>query len=211
MNIIYILLKNKLVRILGIFLVLYFGLLRDKSNPESLGNRLSKERLQENIAQIHNQSQFIISTIKDSQDVAQGKISVQEAQKKFSNQQPIEYKEDLTILSIKDEKIGEGENSPKCNDEADISYEIYLKDGKTQLDLIENQKILIGSHANYFIEENLLSMKLKGVRVIDIPKNFQTKNTKLASLLKFNEVDLVYKITLNSFRPTDNLFNCAND
>lgn len=68
MNLIEKALKNPFVKIIGIGLVLYFALLNNKDNPESLGNRFSKEKVSKNLNQAKQQSTFIIKNLKEAQD-----------------------------------------------------------------------------------------------------------------------------------------------
>lgn len=63
------LLKSPIIRIAGIILILYFALFYDNSHPDSLGNRLSKDQIKDNVSQIKDRSSHIITNIKKSQDL----------------------------------------------------------------------------------------------------------------------------------------------
>lgn len=55
--------KNRFIKIIGIFLVLYFALFYNKENPNSLGNRWSMENLKNNFGEMNEKSRFIITNV----------------------------------------------------------------------------------------------------------------------------------------------------
>jgi hypothetical protein len=62
--------KNPLFRIAGILAILYYGLFHDKSDPDSLRNRLSAEKVKSNIGEITSQSIHIIDNVKKAQEIS---------------------------------------------------------------------------------------------------------------------------------------------
>ncbi len=62
------LIKNPIFRILGVIVILYYGLLH-KETPDSLGNRLAPEKVKSNIQEMSNQSLNIIGNIKKAEEI----------------------------------------------------------------------------------------------------------------------------------------------
>jgi hypothetical protein len=180
------LLKNPIIKTIGIVAILYFALFADKKNPESLGNRLSPEKIKQDFSEITEKSKFIITNVQLAKD----------AMKEQQSQQISDVT--LAEISIEDLDLGEGEESLSCGSEAEIIYGIYTGDGR-QLEFSKPEKIVIGSRKDYLIEKNIIGMKKSGIRAIKVPQKFQTGDKKLYELLKFNQTDLKYQVTLLSF------------
>jgi len=203
------LLRNPLIKILGLCAVFYFGLLANKKDPESLGNRLSKENISRNIDEAKYQSQYIIENIKNAKRLEAGEISAEELREKFGQEnQPLTDSQDYHFLKTQDLELGVGSDELSCNDEAEISYGIYIKDGGSQLEFFNKEKLLIGSKKNVLLEQKIVGMKRGATRIIDIPRDLKPFNKKLALLLKFNETDLFYKIILHDFNHTKSASTC---
>ncbi len=66
--------KNPLFRICGVVIILYYGLLKDKSNPESLARRLSSERIKANISEISHKSYYVINNIQNAESIKKAEI-----------------------------------------------------------------------------------------------------------------------------------------
>lgn len=183
---IFELLRNPLIKTIGIALVLYFALFANKEKPESLGNRLSSENIKKSFSEAQNQGKFIITNVKIAQEIAKEKAEEQ----KLASQ-------NISDIATSDLEIGAGEQSVACGDEVEISYGIYTKSGK-QLEFLNSKKFVIGENQNPVIEKNIIGMKRGGIREINIPYNYRTEDKKLIELLKFNATDLKYQITLLS-------------
>lgn len=183
---IFELLRNPLIKTIGIALVLYFALFANKEKPESLGNRLSSENIKKSFSEAQNQGKFIITNVKIAQEIAKEKAEEQ----KLASQ-------NISDIATSDLEIGTGEQSVACGDEVEISYGIYTKSGK-QLEFLNSKKFVIGENQNPVIEKNIIGMKRGGIREINIPYNYRTEDKKLIELLKFNATDLKYQITLLS-------------
>ncbi len=87
--IIDLILHNPIFKIIGIFLILYFGLYTNKEHPDSLGKRLSKDRIQENLQEVKSNSYFIIENLRKAEEL-EGKNKAQnlnESQEIQQNQQ----------------------------------------------------------------------------------------------------------------------------
>lgn len=180
------LLKNPIIKTIGIVTILYFALFSDKKNPESLGNRLSPEKIKQHVSDVTEKSKFIITNVQVAKEALKNQPSQQVSD------------ESVAQISIEDLDAGEGEESLSCGSEAEIIYGIYTKDDK-QLEFSKPEKIIIGGRKNYLIEKNIIGMKKSGIRVIKVPQKFQTGDKKLYELLKFNQTDLKYQVTLLSF------------
>ncbi len=174
---IFELLRNPIVKLIGAGFVLYFALFANKENPDSLGNRWSKQQLQKDIEEAKIKSHFIITNVKIAKETAKELDKI-----------------NLEKISIEDLEEGNGEEKISCGDAVQISYGIYTSEG-TQLEFIESENLTIGSKNNELLEKNLIGMKKGGARNIKVSRDFQTTNKKLADLLKFHATDLKYQIT----------------
>ncbi|MBU6338418.1 MAG: hypothetical protein KGQ36_00370 [Rickettsiales bacterium] len=63
-------LKNPLVKIGAIAVILYLALFSDKKNPDSLRNRLSKDKIEKNLHEAGSKSKFIITNVGAAKKVA---------------------------------------------------------------------------------------------------------------------------------------------
>jgi len=178
---IFELLKNPLIKIPAILLILYFGLFHDKTNPESLGNRLSPDKIKKNFGEMQEKTKYIVVNVHEAQVVAKVKKEGQHSA------------QDAKVL-IKDVEDGSGEQKLECGDVARVSYSIYDQSGK-QLEFLASEQLLEGSKNNPIIEENIIGMKQGGIRSFDIPKDFKTDDKKLLQTLQFNG-SLKYQVTL---------------
>lgn len=193
---IFSLLRYRIVKIVGAGVVLYFGLMGHKENPDSLGYRLSKDNVSKHINEIKERSTYIATTIRDVKGVEAGALPVETLKNRASNKLIIHNNQHA---EARDEVVGTGENIVKCGDQAKISYSIYIKENNVELEKEEGRVIIIGSKKNKLLEEKIMGMKEGGVRIIEIPRNFQAFDPKLAALLKFNETELFYRIKLLQF------------
>jgi len=184
-------LRNPLIKAIGIITILYFGLFSNKSNPDSLGSRLSSEKIKKNFSEAKEKSKFIITSVQSAQEAAKEQKARQDLGNISAQNSPKTSTEDLDI--------GEGEDSLSCGSEAEIIYSIYGKDDKQLESPSKPEKLLIGSNKNQMVESNIIGMKTSGIRIIKIPQDFQTNDKKLSELLKFYQTDLKYQITLLSF------------
>lgn len=153
---IFELLRNPLIKGVGIVLILYFALFANKEKPDSLGNRLSSEQIKQNFNEIQNKSKFIITNVKAAQDLAKEK----EAQRKIAEQ-------NVPKITINDLEIGTAEPSAACGDAVEISYGLYSPEGK-QLEFVSSKKIIIGTDKNSVIEKNIIGMGNGGIREINV-------------------------------------------
>jgi biotin operon repressor len=67
--VIKLLLKNRLFRLAGALAVLYFGLYANKKSPESLGNRLSKEKIEKNVEEVKKKGFYILENLKKAEEI----------------------------------------------------------------------------------------------------------------------------------------------
>lgn len=181
------LLRQPLIKIIAVFLILYFGLLSNKKDPDGLGNRLSSQNLKQDFQEVKEKSNFIITNIQRAKDLNGGKAST-----------AFDPTQDFVQIGVKDVQIGNGEVL-KCGDLAEVSYDIRVVGSPNQLEFIPKEKILIGSNKNLLLEKKIVGMKKGGSRVLNIPRDFKSTNQKLEFLLKFNSTDLQYNVTLLDF------------
>lgn len=182
------LLRRPLIKIIGLALVLYFGLFADKQNPDSLGNRLSVDNIKQSLFEAQQKSAFIFSNIDQARKLKPSPLAA-----------PFDPLQNFVTATINDVEIGSGEVALKCGDEAEISYAIYVATSSNPLESVPQEKLLVGSNINALLERKIIGMKKGGVRLINIPQDFQSTNQKLAFLLKFNETNLQYRISLLEF------------
>jgi len=181
---IFELLRNPLIKTVGIVLILYFALFANKHNPDSLGNRLSPEQIKQSIGEVKDKAQFISANVKIAQEIAKEKEEAQKAEAK-----------NAAKIKINDVAIGDGEMSLACGDIAEISYVLYGREN-AQLEFIDSKKLVIGGKENALVENKIIGMKRGGIREISVPHDFKTDDKKLLNLLRLNNSDLKYHITL---------------
>ena len=80
------LIKNPLVKAIGIILILYFGLFYNKENPSSLGNRLSGENIKKGLNDVSQKSVKIIGGIKKAEEIQKREISKQQEQQNSTSE-----------------------------------------------------------------------------------------------------------------------------
>lgn len=138
-------LKNPLVKIGAIAVILYFALFSNKENPDSLRNRLSKERIEKNLHEASSKSKFIITNVGAAKKIAAEKIRKEKEM------------ENVTI---------------ECSDEVVTDYSIYSNDKSLYTE--KNKKFIIGSKADTIIERNIIGMKIGESKNISIMDAIQT-------------------------------------
>lgn len=187
------LLQNPLVKVAGIVVIIYFALFANKNNPQSLGNRLSAERLKKDFSEIEQKGKFIAGNVQAARSYAKAHEE-EVARNPTSQNLPIK-----TVLEIKDVDPGVGKDPVICG--AEIEAFISLRLEKTDLGVVKNlnvkpeQKIVVGSKKDWFLEKNVLGMKKGGVREIKVPQGFK-EDAALEKLLQENNAPLVYQIIL---------------
>lgn len=177
------LLQKPLIKIIALILIFYFGLFANKEHPDSLGNRLSADKIKKDFNEVQEKSHFILYNINAAKQSAEGNV-VKEV-----------VPENLENIEVKDLINGSGANPLKCGDEAEISYQISVVGSDSNLET-GTKKILIGSNENYMLEKKITNMKVGGTRIVKVARNFKSNNKQLEFMLKFNEADLQYKINL---------------
>lgn len=185
------LLQNPIIKTIGITTILYFALFADKKNPESLGNRLSAERMKENFKEIQNKSQFIMRNVK----AAQNHAKIQVLKKKENGQ----VNHSFLQISEKILNKGTGDKIAKCGDKVIIDYGILNSKGR-QLYFTSSQKFTIGKRKDLLIENKLIGMKESGIKSLNIPKDFKSTNDRLKHFLETSKTDLEYQITLHNIQ-----------
>ena len=190
------LLRNPIIKIIGIFVILYYGLFANKEKPGSLGNRFSSEQIKKDFSEVREKTVFIAENVKLAREIAKEKEAEEEAEKKVAATNPV------LQVSVKDLEEGVGENI-SCGDSAYINYGIYTKDGR-QLEFKESQILVIGNKSNWLLEKNIIGMKQAGSRYINIPQGSQVNDSKITEYLNSNKSDLKYQVTLLAFTKNPN-------
>lgn len=80
------LLKNPIIKSIGIIVILYFALFANKENPHSLGNRLSSENIKKNLDIATKQTKFIASNVKTARQLAKEKELEQQKESSPTNE-----------------------------------------------------------------------------------------------------------------------------
>lgn len=81
------LINNRLFRIVGMIVILYYALFHDKTNPESLGNRLAPEKVKSNLEQISGKSVEVMENIQRAEELKKIEASKKNIQKPNQDEQ----------------------------------------------------------------------------------------------------------------------------
>ncbi len=184
------LVRHPLVKTTGIVLILYFALFSNKENPNSLGNRLSKDRIKQNLGEVQERSKFIVTNVKKAQQLAKEK--------------ELEQQEEATRIGpiiIEDFKPGAGEKVAACGDHVTIIYGLYSKNGKL-LEFVNPKTLVIGNNEIPTLEKNIVGMKQYGIRNISTTATFTASHTNDQTLAGFIKSygTIRYQVTLLSFQ-----------
>lgn len=109
--------SNPIFRTVGIILILYFALFHNKQDPDSLGNRLSGERLKENLQEMSVKSVDILEGVRKAEELNQ-KSSPQIFEQNIESKnitldKNIEDKSESQ--SFKNQPVNENQNLNKVN------------------------------------------------------------------------------------------------
>lgn len=187
--------RHPLVKWSGILAILYFALFSNKDNPRSLGNRMSSENIEKSLREAKEKSDYIIENVKIARSLAGNPVL---------QPNPIPQ---IASITTQDLNIGSGDLAISCGNEVVISYAIYTSDA-TQIEFVNSQELVIGSKSEPFLEENILGMKLGGIRSINILTTSSISDQKIIDLIKKHGSELKIQVTLLSLLPTEdkNLF-----
>ncbi len=176
-------LENSLFKIIAIVAIIYFGLFANKQSPESLGNRLSTEKIKKNLGEAQEKSKFIITNVRAAQD-----YSVNGEKGSLENNINISY-QDITL--------GTGKDQVLCGTQVSVVVSLSSEKGAK---FITNQEMsfIVGSNFNELIEPHIYNMKKGGVREIKIPRDYVVKSPEIAKILRESDSDLKYSITLKT-------------
>lgn len=110
-----LILKNKLVKLCGIFLILYYGVYNN-DRPGGLGERLSEEKVKEGVKDARDQSYYILEQIRKAKELEASRVSMRggKAEDKNIEKKPdgnIKKKEEKDLKII--EKVEEIEEKNK--------------------------------------------------------------------------------------------------
>jgi hypothetical protein len=205
---IFELLRNPIIKTIGVILVLYFALFANKKNPDSLGNRLSANNIKKHFNKIQEKGRFIAANVKIARELEQerkgGKIREKSKEQKITKKSATQNLQDennsqIIITKLQNES---SENKVSCGDIVEISYGLYSKKGK-EIKLFEPQKLTIGSNKNQLIENNIPGMKNGATKDIEIPSNFKSDDKNLTKLLKLHG-NLKYRVKILALKKVTN-------
>jgi hypothetical protein len=177
------LLKNPLIRLIGIVAILYIGLFSNTYQKDSLGNRLSTSQIKKNLSEVKDKSFNIITNVKKARDYSSNSDS---------------------SLIIKEVKIGQG-SGVVCGDLVSISYRLLANN--YPITKSKNQQVTIGKKEfNYIIENNLVGLKVGGQRLLNIPDNYKIQDQALTQELSplRTKAGLSYEIDLLTIEKPQN-------
>lgn len=189
---IFDLLRNRLVKITGIVTILYFALFSNTYNPNSLGNRFSKENLKKNFDAAQEQGKFIATNLKIARDL--------EKKRNDNTSDSASRDNPVMIVSSEDIQAGKGIDTVACGDELTISYRTSINNDH-QIDHMDDVKFIVGSRTMPLIEKHIIGMRALGIRNIYIPQTAQITDEKLEEFQRLNGTDITVQVTLHSFAP----------
>ncbi len=173
--------QNSWFKIVGIVAVLYFALLSNKENPNSLGNNLKKENLRDGFSEVSKKTQEIYKNVKLAQEFNQRRLTGNE----------VGYK---GVLVIDEFESGSGKIA-SCNDKVDIEFEIRDVTNKV-LQPKTLMQLVIGQNFAPIIEKYVLQMRESSIRILNIPSSYVSKSEILSNIRKQGYSQLVYRIEL---------------
>ncbi len=176
-------LENPLFKIIAIVAIVYFGLFANKQSPESLGNRLSSEKIKKNLSEAQEKSKFIITNVRAAKDYAENSDKV--------------LSENKINISHKDIILGSGKDQVLCGTQVSVLVSLSSEKGAK---FINNQEtsFVVGSNVNELIEPHIYNMKKGGIREIRIPRDYSVRSPEIAKILRESDSDLKYLITLKT-------------
>jgi hypothetical protein len=225
----YVIFRNPIIKLICIGLVLYFALFKNKDNPNSLGNRLSVDKIKQGVSQANQKSFSIVSGIAlakqqevvlkhsdtNNKEIGNADNLVSHDQNGNNGLAPVEIKPPIDDkikplvgdhIIVQDLEMGSGNDILSCGRQADISYKIIAKNNNKELRSISNARILIGGGTDLLLENKIIGMKKNGLRVINVFKSFKTEDKKLAILLRGGS-DLIFQVRLINILPPNKIDN----
>ncbi len=180
--------KNPLFRIVGILLVIYFGIIKNYRDQ----GLLDKDKLKNGLTNAKNQIGYISSNVEMAKEINNN-----------SNNQNI-----FSSIEAKDINIGNNNRKAFCGDEVNVSYKIFLPNSKNLIKS-DTKKIIIGSGQNLLLEKLVLGANEESIRVADIPKNISISDPEINELIATYNSSLVYEIKIELIRSNNiNSLNC---
>ena len=169
--------KSGFVKIMILFIFLYFVYEKSKDDPRSFSNTLKNQDFKSNIANLKTNYEVIKKAKEEGV---------------FDNQTEENPVDNFDNLEIEVIRQGVMDNEATCNDQVDIEYILM-----SELGNIANKsiiKIYIGENFNKIIEKTLIGMRPGEIRKVKIPKNFKTGDLKYDSFIESR--DMIYQVML---------------
>lgn len=170
-------LRLPIVKIGAMIFLLYYIFDKTKDDPRSISYHLSSDNIKNSVQNI-KKSNFGVNT------------DFQNADEEI-DQNSLNISYDDIVIPIEGDQV-------ICGKEVNIEYILIDRDtndfyNKSQMTFI------IGEKFNRLIEKGIIGMKNKGVRIINIPKNFSTGDKKYDNLIISK--NMAYKVTLYQISP----------
>lgn len=185
---IFSLIKNPLFRIVGILLIIYFGIIKNYRDQ----GIISKDKLKNDLTNAKNQISYISSNIEMAKQINNN-----------PNDQNI-----FSSIEAKDLNIGNNNKKAFCGDEVNLSYKIFLPNSKNLIKS-DTKKIIVGSGQNLLLEKLILGANEEAIRVVTIPKNILILDPEINELINIYNSSLVYEIKIEFIKSNNtNSLNC---
>ena len=171
--------KSGLIKILILFVFLYFVYEKSKNDPRSFSNTLKNQDFKKNISDLKINYE-VIKKAKEEGVFDNDKIQ---------NDNVDNY--DNLEVDIVRQGIANTQQA-NCNDEVDIEYVLMSESGN-----IANKsiiKIFIGENFNKIIEKTLIGMHIGEIRTVKIPKTFTTGDSKYDGFIQ--DRNMIYQVML---------------
>lgn len=181
--------QNPIIKTVGIFVILYFALFANKENPESLGNRMSKENIKKNLGDVFRKGHDAMTTIETAGQEAQ--IEEGKKFKKF---------EEYEVSYVKS-SAGKGDEKIDCADYVILTYKISDDENKVLTQRSEN--LTVGSGKSLLIERNILGMKVGETRNLIISQDYDGPDNLVREIVERYNRDIRYEITITNFNKND--------
>jgi len=179
-------LKLPIVKLIAMIVLVYYIFNESKDDPRSASHHLTKENINKSLDSIKKNIDLIASSQVNINKSSNDENYVDDNVKKINLDQKID-------LKIEDIRQGLGDNQVVCGSEVNISYD-FINENNYDVVNKSNITFYLGDKFNELIERGLIGMKVGGIRIIKIPKNFLTGDKIYDEMIQNS--NMIYKILL---------------
>lgn len=172
------LIKNPLIKIVGIAFIVYFALFYNSENKNSLRNRLTVNQIKNNINNIQN---LPVSQISEEQNILDNDIDINQNLSETSTEEDSSLKKGNNIITYKDIDKGEGKKVG-CGDIGTVNL-IQSYGGKVFYK--KNFELNIN---NSPVNQQLIGMKEGGKRRVIIADKVNIEDVKMIYEIKLIKI-----------------------